>query len=607
MNDLSSEARPRKAGPREAALLAAAAEPMPEVPVVVLKSEGVVLIYGCDEHAIEAGDLLEEYLDVTVLLTPPAAAITQRRSAFPGAGSPGAGSPGPGFPVARGAIRSAKGHLGAFEITVDDFAQPEPSTGETVSFGASRDGARSHCDIILDLSGKIALFSAGDLRDGYLRAHPGDKAGMLEAVLKARDLIGTFEKPRYITFTEQLCAHSRSHKTGCTRCLDLCPAGAIAPAGDHVMIDPNICAGCGQCASACPTGAASYTVPPSDALMRKLRTLLLAYARAGGEHAIVLVHDEPHGAPLIDALARSEEGLPARVLPFAVNEITQVGLETIAAAFIFGASALRFLLRGRARHDVSGLSRTLALAEPILGGLGFGVGRVATIETDDPDTLVSTLAAIPEMGSAPRTSSFLALGGDKQGVLRLVLRELHRVAPAPVDVLVLPPRAPFGSVDIDVAGCTLCLACVSACPTGALSDNADQPMLRFTEVACIQCGLCEATCPEKVITLKPQLDFRPETTSARTIKAEQPFCCIRCGKAFGVRSTIERVTAKLAGQHWMYKDSKRLDLIKMCDDCRVAFVTEENFDPYAPPRAPVRTTDDYLRERDEGKPAEDEA
>jgi ferredoxin len=602
MNDLPSagggssdgaEPGPRMAGPRMAALLAAAAEPMPEVPLVVLKSAGVVLIYGCDEHAIEAGHLLEEYLDVTVLITPPAAVIPQRRS---------------DFPVASGAIRLAKGHLGAFEITVDDFAQPEPSSGGALSFGPSRDGARSHCDIILDLSGQTALFSAGDLRDGYLRAHPGDHVGMLDAVLKARDLIGTFEKPRYITFTEQLCAHSRSQITGCTRCLDVCPAGAITPAGDHVVIDPNICAGCGQCASACPTGAASYTVPPSDALMRKLRALLLAYARAGGEHATVLVHDELHGAPLIDALARFGEGVPAQVLPFAVNEVTQVGLEAIAAAFIFGASAVRFLMRGRARHDVSGLTRTLALAEPILAGLGFGTGRVAAIETDDPDTLGSTLRAIPEMESAPRPASFLPMGGDKQGVLRLVLRELHRVAPAPVDVVALPQQAPFGSVDIDVAGCTLCLACVSACPTGALTDNAEQPMLRFTEVTCIQCGLCKATCPEKVITLKPQLDFRTATTSARILKAEQPFCCIRCGKPFGVRSTIERVTAKLAGKHWMYKDShKRLDLIKMCDDCRVASVSEENFDPYGPPRTPVRTTDDYLRERDErGKSAEDE-
>jgi hypothetical protein len=39
----------------------------------------------------------------------------------------------------------------------------------------------------------------------------------------------------------------------------------------------------------------------------------------------------------------------------------------------------------------------------------------------------------------------------------------------------------------------------------------------------------------------------------------------------------------------------------MCDDCRVITVTEQNSDPHAPPRAPMRTTDDYLRERDERK------
>src|SRR4029077_16825706 len=134
-----------------------------------------------------------------------------------------------------------------------------------------------------------------------------------------------------------LCAHSRSGVTGCTRCLDLCPTGAIAPAGDSVAIDPNICAGCGQCAAACPTGAAAYALPSADALMRKLRAILMAYSKAGGERAVVLVHDEPHGVPLIDALARFGDGLPAHVLPFAVNEVTQVGLEAIAAAFAYGA------------------------------------------------------------------------------------------------------------------------------------------------------------------------------------------------------------------------------------------------------------------------------
>jgi ferredoxin len=499
--------------------------------------------------------------------------------------------------VAQGSIRSAKGHLGAFELIVDRFALLAPSSREP---SLPRDGAVSRCDVILDLSGGAVPFTAADLRDGYVRADPGDPAGMQSAIAKARELIGTFEKPRYISFTEHLCAHSRSQITGCTRCLDLCPVGAIEPAGDHVVIDAGICAGCGQCASACPTGAAAYTMPPPDALMRKLRTLLITYANAGGEHATVLVHDESHGSPLIDALTQWGGGLPAQVLPLRVNEVTQVDLETLAAAFVYGASAVRFLTRCRARHDMSWLHQTIALAEPILAGLGFGTGRVAIIEEDDPDALGSTLRAIPVMNAAPRPSSFLTLGGDKRGVSRSILRELHRAAPAPVDVVALPPRAPFGLVEIDVAGCTLCLACVSACPTGALLDNADQPMLRFSEDACIQCGLCKSTCPEKVITLKPQLDFRATASSARTLKTEPPFCCIRCGKAFGVRSTIERVTAKLAEKHWMFKDSsKRLELIKMCEDCKVAAVSEENLDPYGPPRSPVRTTDDYLRERDQ--------
>ena len=302
------------------------------------------------------------------------------------------------FPVVKGTIRSAKGHLGAFELIVDDYAQPAPSSRGALSFGPAKNGATSHCDIILDISGGAPLFSAADLRDGYLRADPGDPAAVMKAVLKARDLTGTFDKPRYIDFTADICAHSRSKIVGCNRCLDLCPAGAIAPAGDHVAIDAHICAGCGQCAAVCPTGAASYALPPADALMRKLRTLLTAYREAGGTRPVVLFHDDAHGTPLIDALARYGDGLPANALPVAVNEVTQVGLETLAAAFAYGAAAVRLLLRAKPRHDVTGLHRTLALAEPILAGLGFGAGRVALIETDDPDALGEALRAIALAG-----------------------------------------------------------------------------------------------------------------------------------------------------------------------------------------------------------------
>src|ERR1700751_1875929 len=60
-----------KAGPKMAALIAAASEPAPAYPFVALKSDGVILIYGRDEVAVEAGQLLADHLDVTVMITKP--------------------------------------------------------------------------------------------------------------------------------------------------------------------------------------------------------------------------------------------------------------------------------------------------------------------------------------------------------------------------------------------------------------------------------------------------------------------------------------------------------------------------------------------------------
>lgn len=574
-----------EAGPKMAALIAATASPAPDVSFVSLSSDGVTLLYGKDERVVEAAELLKEHLDVTVLIKA-GSELTPRRVTE--------------FPVVRGVIRAAKGYLGAFELTVDDYAAPAPSSRGAFAFGAAKNGAVSRCDILIDLSGGPSLFPAADLRDGYLRADPGDPAAILRTVLKARDLTGMFDKPRYINFTEDLCAHSRSKIVGCRRCLDLCPAGAIEPAGDHVAIDAHICAGCGQCAAACPTGAASYALPPSDAMLRRLRVLLGTYREAGGEHGVVMFHDAEHGLALIDALARHGDGLPANVLPVEVNEITKVGLEAVAAAHAYGASAVRFLTRAKARHDIAGLKKTIALVQPVLAKLGFDGVRVEAIETDDPDALGDALRGIATLEATAKPATFLPTG-SKRELMRLSLRELHAAAPTPVDIVPLPEGAPFGTIEVRVEGCTLCLSCVSACPTGALSDDPERPVLRFAEDACVQCGLCKATCPEKVISLRPQIDFRAATALGRVIKQEEPAECIRCGKPFGVKSSVERVIAKLEGKHWMYKDSKkRLDVIRMCEDCRVVVMAEEQFDPFgAPQRPPVRTTEDYLREREQ--------
>jgi hypothetical protein len=109
--------------------------------------------------------------------------------------------------------------------------------------------------------------------------------------------------------------------------------------------------------------------------------------------------------------------------------VTQIGLEVIAAAFAYGAAAVRVILRAKPRHDLAGLYNTIALAKPILAGLGLPGERLATIETDDPFALGEALRAIEPGEPVSRPATFQPVGG-KRDVLRFALQELHRVAPA---------------------------------------------------------------------------------------------------------------------------------------------------------------------------------
>ncbi|PJA59504.1 MAG: 4Fe-4S ferredoxin, partial [Rhodobacterales bacterium CG_4_9_14_3_um_filter_71_31] len=158
---------------------------------------------------------------------------------------------------------------------------------------------------------------------------------------------------------------------------------------------------------------------------------------------------------------------------------------------------------------------------------------------------------------------------------------------------------PFGAVALNEGACTLCLACVSACPVRALGDDADRPLLSFDESLCVQCGLCAATCPEDALTLIPRLDFAALTAPPRVLKQEPPFCCVECGKPFGNRASIARVQEKLKG-HWMFsgpEGAARARVLEMCEDCRVSAVVTESFDPHGLPERRVRTAEDYRGEQ----------
>ena len=565
-----------------AALIREAALDLREATSVSMISGGVVLVLGRDDTAIEAARKLSARMDVTVIL----------------AGGADVSPPDVmDMPVFTGNVTSAKGHLGAFEIGVENFRATAPSSREKLEFTGISEAGTSTCDLILDLSGADPLFSAADKRDGYFHVDPKSPAAVMEALFTLSDMIGEFEKPRYVDYDAGICAHSRSRITGCSKCLDICPTGAIVPNGDTVKFDPYICAGCGLCAVVCPTGAAKYSLPAGDGVSERLRALIGTYTKAGGAKPVLLIHDATFGRDVIALSARHGRGLPGNVLPFAVNQVTQIGLESITLALALGCSEVCYLLPPKKREDRDALLETFAIADAVTEGLGYGAGRVRLLEPDDPDQLDAALygSGIPDAIPAGDVAGV----GRKRSVLRLSLDALHRKAPNKVDEIALPAGAPFGRVKVDVDGCTLCLSCVGACPTGALKDNENLPQLNFAEDACVQCGLCKNTCPENVITLEPRLSFREEARSPQVIKEEQPFLCIRCGKPFATHASMQRTIDKLK-DHSMFQGPGKLERLKMCEDCRVVQMTSEDGNPLAHGTVPIpRTTDDYLRERDD--------
>jgi len=564
--------------PKMAALLAAGLHRPEPSRTIDIDSQGVCLVIGAAEVVLPVAEELSEVLAVTCL-------VPQGSDPIP--------APRRRFDIHQGRLRAARGSFGKFSVTVDALAMMEPSGRGTLRFGAPRDGGRSDCDIILDLSGGAPLFPAAHKRDGYLRADPGDPVMVARVAGQAALLTGTFEKTLHVRTDPSLCAHARAQKSGCTRCLDLCPAGAILPDGDHVTVDAEVCAGCGACSAVCPSGAISLDDPPVAHVFQQIRILAETYRAAGGCAPRLLVHDAEHGREMIALAARFGTGLPGDVLPLEITALAGFGHAEILAAFGVGFVEVALLVGPRSER--AAIEAQIQLARAMLTGLGRAEGGLRLLDPDDPDGLCDLLASAPQ-GTALQTP-ILPQGG-RRDVTRLAARALRTEGSDPV--IPLPAGAPYGAVQVDTDACTLCLACTGLCPSGALGDHPDTPQLSFREDACLQCGTCATICPERAITLVPQFDLSDAALSERVLKHEEPYCCISCGAAFGVKSTIERIVAKLEGQHAMFTGSDNARLIRMCDDCRVKAQYHSQAAPFAAaPRPRVRTTEDYLRARDE--------
>jgi ferredoxin len=584
------------ATPKIAALLALAELPDPEpVPSVEYRSGGQALVIGPAAAAIPWAARLREALEVAVLVT------DARGGDLPAERD---------YPVWSGDAIAVKGWLGAFEASWQQSnpidlevctrcnaclrACPEDAIDFTYQIDATRCTGHRECvkacgsvgaidfdraervrserfDLVLDLS-PTPVVRIAQPPQGYLAPGADPVAQALAATELAR-MVGEFEKPKYFAYDERICAHSRSNRTGCTACIDVCSTSAIASAGDKVRVEPHLCMGCGGCATVCPSGAMTYAYPRVSDLGARVKRVLAVYHAAGGKDAALLFHSATDGREAIARLARRGKGLPARVIPLEVHHVAAIGLDVMLGATAYGASQVLVLACGSEAEGYAHASaKQMTYGETILAALGYAGEHFRWVEAHDTPAFERAVWGLAPARAVAKAATF-NLGNEKRTTLDFALDHLARHAPAPQAEIALGAGAPFGAVTVNAQKCTMCMACVGACPEGALLDGGDQPRLRFIERNCVQCGLCVNTCPENALALVPRLLLTPAAKEPVTINAAEPFHCSKCGKAFATRQLIDSMLGRLA-RHPMWQGQATLARLTMCADCRVVDLME---------------------------------
>ncbi len=482
-------------------------------------------------------------------------------------------------------------HLGPIKLLHVDRASVTGAFGgfsAWVTIGGSEKPLAEWCDkaaifdLVLDLQ-PAPSFSGSRLPVGYYAPGP-DPAALDEAMGELPEMRGQFKKPPFVAFCKNRCFHGRSRTHDCRRCLEICPVRAIRSVDRQIFINHYLCQGCGSCALACPADALRAVRPSPDEMLNSLRSSLEKRSADEVSPISLLISDSEsidiHGFP------ERNNGLSRRIF-FKVEQIAHVRLEALLAAIACGAGEVLVACDPR---------NPSAIREAVEGQVKMG--RAILHELDPEEERIRFLDGSPQdLDLAEAVSPGTRFGGlgthtappafsscrDARTLVRLLAGYLHDRSPVQKPWVSLPAGSPFGTVTVDSDACTLCMACVAACPSGALSPGDQAPRLAFRELECHQCGLCQETCPEDAIRRVPRLLFSQTTTEGEAVLREaEPFRCVECGVPFAPPAMIDRIKAKLAG-HWMYANERQLRRLQMCGACRTRdALTSREMEPWNP-------------------------
>ncbi len=398
-------------------------------------------------------------------------------------------------------------------------------------------------DVVLDLQQQPAIKST-IAPFGYY--HVKNNVDVLaKTISELPNMIGQFDKPKYFQLDTHKCAHNRRTIEGCRQCIDVCATDAISSESGVIQINPYLCQGCGDCSSICPSGAVSYQYPDRLRILMAIKQMLAEYP------AILLLHS----GKLPDNISD-----PQIITTFTVEALGSTGMDIWLSALAYGAQQVWLLdtvdLTAETRQT---LTEQMTQANEILTGLGYAANLIQLAEPQQ--FVVNT-------DQQQMTKALYQPDVDKRTAIRMAIEHLLKQANSTVQSCHLSTPASFGAIKVNQEGCTLCMSCVSVCPSRALLAATALPQLKFIEAQCVQCGICRDACPEQVISLVPRYLYDSVAArKPRLLHEEQPFHCIVCDKPFAAQNMINTIMEKLR-HHSMFQGEKKRQLM-MCEDCKV--------------------------------------
>ena len=535
----------------------AAGEAAAEAPQNLLQAGGRVMIFTDSPAGLELAKKLRKLEQLTVFVTPDATGFEKV----------------PAGKVNLGSLAACEGRLGNFRVTVK---RPQPVDGPRQS------PLREQADqVVLLMEGALPDFKG---RTGLHLVQGTGKDLLEETANHVRDLVGLFHKPEHLTYERDVCAGGAAGMQACGRCITYCPYDAIARDGAdglRVKVDHLTCEGCGACASACPTSALRFTEPSPREIYARLAALLALPGRKKKHPAppLIVFHCGEMGRQALEEAGSRAQDYSSAVLPVEVPCLRYVSEANMLQAVQMGAAGVALL----GCEDCPNGERELLIAQhafagQVLDAFGLGAGRLRII-TAEPgrekqaiealDRFARELKPFPATGNGKGKGKMPRRTGNRE-VLAQAIAGFIEQTDKEVGGIKVPQGQPFGFVEVDDAGCTLCRSCANVCPTHAFKFEEDNQTLHFKQINCVGCGLCVQACPENVMTLRPELYLERQALDYMVVVEDEMITCARCEAPYINRRALEMIEAKVLGMESLLDTfaGKRKGLLRMCPDCR---------------------------------------